>query len=240
MIPRDRRDRDAPRGRLHVDANPGGSRFDCIGEAFPSDWRETIGEANPGVLRVHAPARRLLPHQPQPGDRRVRPPGKWPSVVKIFIPGLVRRPQLSPARARRTPLARLRALCAAYAGHGARRAATTRPSPAAAGDGMVGVELQARGRSGHARVPCHVQAYEEVLARPRDDRAVLEWIGLGGDVDAAASRVLEAGEARATSHAVRMQMTRRSGRRAGAPAGLRSVLRGVRDGEGSRRGSSPR
>lgn len=182
--------------------------FDCIGEAFPSDWRETIGEANPGgfyesMLR-HGVYYRTNPN-PETGEY-VHPEQVAKHVVKIFIPGLVRSDlsylqrvlaTVRPWRDYARSVQRMQAMEQEARGHDA---PIPQLPPAMewweSNFKLVG-DLAMRG------YPCHVQAYEEVLARPRETiGAVLEWIGLGGDVDAAAARVLEAGKAKATSHAV--------------------------------------
>jgi hypothetical protein len=171
--------------------------FAVIGEAFPSNWRESIREANPnGFFESRLCAGVYFATNPDPGTGVYLFPDEVRSqAVKVFIPGVIK-----------TEL-----------GFIDRCIATIRPWPEYAaslrklhGDAIAAEALDdIRARPSELapelhwwaeyfglirdavtrRYPIHFQAYENLLADPRRVLTrVFEWIG-DGDVDAACKAV---------------------------------------------------
>lgn len=165
-----------------------------IGEAFPGDWSDTLREANPhgfyeSLLR-HGVYYRTNPH-PVTGEF-VLPEQVRGHAVKVFVPGVIRSDRVyldrvlvtvRPWREYEASILRLYALedrNLARAGGGEPPA---RMPPALEWWDENFALIRDIAVRGYA---CHVQSYDGVLAQPRRVvGAVLEWLGRGGDLEAA-------------------------------------------------------
>lgn len=176
-----------------------------IGEAFPGEWSASLRAANPhgfyeSLLR-HGVYWRTNPH-PHTGEF-VLPEQVRGHVVKVFIPGVIRTDRVyldrvlvsvRPWREYEASIARLYALEDAHR----QREPASRPDeePAPPPPARMPPALEwweenfALVRDIAVRgYPCHVQAYDGVLADPRGTLArVLAWLG-GGDLEAAVAAV---------------------------------------------------
>ncbi len=169
-----------------------------IGEAFPGDWSETLREANPHgfyeCLLRHGVYYRTNPH-PVTGEF-VLPEQVRGHAVKVFIPGVIRSDRVyldrvlvtvRPWREYEASILRLYALedrNRARAGGGE---APARMPPALEWWDENFALIRDIAVRGYA---CHVQSYDGMLAQPRRViGAVLEWLGRGGDLEAAVRAV---------------------------------------------------
>lgn len=169
-----------------------------IGEAFPGEWSASLRAANPhgfyeSLLR-HGVYWRTNPH-PHTGEF-VLPEQVRGHVVKVFIPGVIRTDRVyldrvlvsvRPWREYEASIARLYALEDAHR----QREHIERPAPVRMPPALewwdenfaLVRDIAVRG------YPCHVQAYDGVLADPRGTLArILAWLG-GGDLEAAVAAV---------------------------------------------------
>ena len=171
--------------------------FPVIGQRFPGDWDETLREANP-----HGFYESLLRHgiyyrtNPHPVTQEYVAPGEARQhAVKVFIPGLIRSDvsflhrviaTVRPWREYEASITRMYALEDAVPRDDPRPPLPRMPPALEWWDENFALIHDIAIR----RYACHVQSYDGVLAQPRAvlSRA-LEWIGEGGDLEAAVAAV---------------------------------------------------
>ncbi len=168
-----------------------------LGDPFPSNWRESIGDANPrGFFEsklVHGVYFRTNP-DPRTGAY-LRPADTRELAVKVFAPGLVRTDvayldrviiTIRPWREHTVSMKKLRELGASAHGLDESRAGKLHMSPALEWWSDYYALIRDAAIRGY---PVHVQPYSTLLANPRKVlEPIFEWLG-GGDVDAAAGAV---------------------------------------------------
>lgn len=175
--------------------------FPAFGEAFPGEWRRTLGAANAdgfyeSLLRegvYHA----TNPH-PRTGDYFFPEQVEW-HAVKVFVPGLVRTDRAFIGRVIATvrsfrdyeaSLARLRGLESTARAADATAGTAREPPPELPAALEWWSENFALVRDiSIRRYPVHVQSYDGLLADPeRTVTSVLGWLGRG-DVQAACAQI---------------------------------------------------
>jgi hypothetical protein len=175
----------------------GAAGFPLIGSAFPSNWGETIRDANPrGFYESKLAAGIAYGTNPDPQTGHYLFPDETRQhAVKVFAPGVLRSDiafldrvivTVRPWREHTASLARLRALRAAAEDLDPSRAGGEALPPAV--EWWCDLYLLIRDVATR-RYPVHFQSYPELLAAPESVLArVLSWIGRG-DRDAAVAAV---------------------------------------------------
>jgi hypothetical protein len=171
--------------------------YTVIGDAFPRDWKTTIGDANPhGFWESRLAAGIYFRTNPHPETGEFLFPEQVRShAVKVFIPGLVRTDlafidrvvlTMRPWRAFSASLQRLQAMSQGATDLEDTRREADHVHPAVE---WWSENFSAIRDIATRRYPSHVQSFDGLMRDPgRTVSDTLAWLG-GGDVEAATSAV---------------------------------------------------